>query len=51
MILFQILKLKTTFYETIIFGEKKKPHVIDPQRCIKCGICYSICKREAIRVK
>ncbi|MDP3028793.1 MAG: NADH-quinone oxidoreductase subunit NuoF [Deltaproteobacteria bacterium] len=34
-----------------ISGEKKKPHVIDPQRCIKCGICYGLCKRGAIRVQ
>jgi NADH:ubiquinone oxidoreductase subunit F (NADH-binding)/(2Fe-2S) ferredoxin/NAD-dependent dihydropyrimidine dehydrogenase PreA subunit len=34
-----------------ITGEKKKPHTIDPVRCIKCGACRSVCKFEAIDVK
>jgi NADH-quinone oxidoreductase subunit F len=37
--------------EKAITGKKKKPHMIDPQKCIKCGICYSLCKREAVRVR
>jgi NADH-quinone oxidoreductase subunit F len=37
--------------EGIITGEKKKPHSIDSSRCIKCGICFSSCKQEAILVK
>ncbi|HEX3013150.1 MAG TPA: 4Fe-4S binding protein [Methanobacterium sp.] len=24
-------------------GEKKQPHVIDPEKCIKCGTCIDIC--------
>ena len=31
-----------------ISGEMKEPHVIDPQLCIKCGICFDSCKFEAI---
>jgi NADH:ubiquinone oxidoreductase subunit F (NADH-binding)/(2Fe-2S) ferredoxin len=37
--------------EKAITGKKKKPHRIDPQKCIKCGICYSLCKLGAVRVK
>ena len=37
--------------EKAITGKKKEPHRIDPQKCIKCGICYSLCKLEAIRVR
>jgi len=31
-----------------ISGEKKKPHVIDQNQCIKCGICLETCKVDAI---
>lgn len=34
-----------------ITGEKKKPHQLDQDRCIKCGICYDACKFDAIGVK
>jgi NADH:ubiquinone oxidoreductase subunit F (NADH-binding)/ferredoxin len=37
--------------EKAVSGKKKKPHRIDPQKCIKCGICYSLCKREAVIVR
>ena len=33
-----------------ISGERKKLHVIDQQRCIKCGMCYSVCNYDAVRV-
>jgi ferredoxin len=33
-----------------IAGEKKKPHVIDPAACIRCGACRSVCKFGAIVV-
>ena len=36
--------------ENAVSGKKKEPHVLDPEKCIKCGICYSLCKQEAIRV-
>ncbi len=32
-----------------ISGEKKKPHVIDEDLCVKCGRCYEICKFNAVR--
>jgi len=31
-----------------ITGEKKKVHVLDQEKCIKCGICYEACKFGAI---
>lgn len=34
-----------------ISGEKKEPHIINPELCQKCGICRSECKHEAILVK
>ncbi|WP_449246778.1 NADH-ubiquinone oxidoreductase-F iron-sulfur binding region domain-containing protein [Desulfarculus baarsii] len=34
-----------------ISGEKKKPHVIDQAKCIKCSICYDACKFNAVVVK
>lgn len=32
-----------------VIGEKKKPHRIDMDVCIRCGRCYEICKYEAIK--
>ncbi|MCR5150240.1 MAG: NADH-quinone oxidoreductase subunit NuoF [Clostridiales bacterium] len=31
-----------------IDGQVKLPHVIDVKKCIKCGLCYSICRFGAI---
>ncbi len=31
-------------------GEKKQVHRIDPELCIKCGLCSDACRFEAIRV-
>jgi NADH-quinone oxidoreductase subunit F len=31
-----------------ISGEKKKPHRIDPEKCIKCGACYDVCKFASV---
>ncbi|MBU4208145.1 MAG: NADH-quinone oxidoreductase subunit NuoF [Proteobacteria bacterium] len=36
--------------EKAVSGEKKKPHVINTEKCIKCGICYNSCKRKAVLV-
>ena len=33
-----------------ITGEKKQPHVIDPNVCIRCGQCITGCKFGAINV-
>jgi NADH:ubiquinone oxidoreductase subunit F (NADH-binding)/(2Fe-2S) ferredoxin/Pyruvate/2-oxoacid:ferredoxin oxidoreductase delta subunit len=32
-----------------ISGEKQKPHRIDKSKCIKCDVCYSLCKFDAIK--
>jgi NADH-quinone oxidoreductase subunit F len=32
-----------------ITGEKQKVHVIDQKKCIKCGVCFDVCKFDAVR--
>jgi len=32
-----------------IAGKVKKLHVIDQDKCIKCGVCYDVCKFDAVR--
>ena len=34
-----------------ISGERKKPHVIDQDLCTKCGVCYEVCRPEAVVCK
>jgi len=34
-----------------IVGERKKPHRIVQEKCIKCGICYETCKFGAVEVE
>ncbi len=34
-----------------ISGEKKELHVIDPELCIKCGVCFDVCKFDAVGVR
>jgi NADH-quinone oxidoreductase subunit F len=36
--------------EKAITGTKKEPHVIDPELCIKCGACKSVCKFDAVTI-
>ena len=31
-----------------ISGSPKSRHVIDPEKCIRCGLCFNTCKFEAI---
>ncbi len=31
-----------------ITGEKKEVHTIDTSKCIKCGICYEVCRFDAV---
>ena len=33
-----------------ISGKVKEPHIIDQDRCIKCGSCYNACKFKAIEI-
>ncbi|MBW2449546.1 MAG: 4Fe-4S binding protein [Deltaproteobacteria bacterium] len=37
--------------EEAITGEKKKPHQLDLEKCIKCGICYDACMFDAILIQ
>lgn len=34
-----------------ISGEVKKPHIIDGEKCIKCGSCKAVCRFDAVFVK
>jgi NADH:ubiquinone oxidoreductase subunit F (NADH-binding)/(2Fe-2S) ferredoxin/NAD-dependent dihydropyrimidine dehydrogenase PreA subunit len=34
-----------------ITGEAKQLHVIEREKCIKCGICYEVCNFKAVEVK
>jgi NADH-quinone oxidoreductase subunit F len=33
-----------------IAGSKKERHVIDQQKCIRCGVCREVCNRDAVAV-
>ncbi|MBN1411575.1 MAG: NADH-quinone oxidoreductase subunit NuoF [Spirochaetales bacterium] len=35
----------------VITGERKAVHVIDQSGCIKCGICKSVCRFDAVEVE
>ena len=32
-----------------ISGEKKQLHTIDQEKCIHCGVCFDVCKKDTIR--
>ncbi|MDR3050049.1 MAG: 4Fe-4S binding protein [Elusimicrobiota bacterium] len=34
-----------------ISGEQRKKHIIDQNRCLKCGVCITVCKFQAIERK
>lgn len=34
-----------------ITGDKKQPHVIDQDKCIRCGLCMNVCRPNAIIVE
>jgi NADH:ubiquinone oxidoreductase subunit F (NADH-binding) len=34
-----------------ISGKKKEPHTLNQDKCIKCGICYDVCKFDAIQIR
>jgi heterodisulfide reductase subunit A len=36
--------------EGAISGEKKQLHVIDQSKCIRCGICQTVCKKDSVHV-
>ncbi len=33
-----------------ISGERKQVHVIEQEKCIKCGMCASVCRFDAVKV-
>ena len=33
---------------TLVSGEARAAHVIDQERCIKCGECFNACKFAAV---
>jgi len=33
-----------------ISGERKEPHTIDQALCIKCGVCFDVCRFDAVAV-
>ena len=33
---------------TCIIGTRRQPHVIDQDRCIKCGKCFEVCRFDAV---
>jgi NADH:ubiquinone oxidoreductase subunit F (NADH-binding)/(2Fe-2S) ferredoxin/Pyruvate/2-oxoacid:ferredoxin oxidoreductase delta subunit len=33
-----------------IHGDRRKTHVIDPETCVRCGICVQVCNFNAIEV-
>ena len=34
-----------------VAGEKKQPHTIEQELCIKCGICRDVCRYDAVLVR
>jgi NADH-quinone oxidoreductase subunit F len=34
-----------------IDGKKKEPHIINLEKCIKCGACKSVCKFDAVEIR
>jgi NADH:ubiquinone oxidoreductase subunit F (NADH-binding)/(2Fe-2S) ferredoxin/Pyruvate/2-oxoacid:ferredoxin oxidoreductase delta subunit len=34
-----------------ITGERKEIHIIDPETCVKCGICKAVCNFDAVRIE
>jgi len=37
--------------EAITFVEKKKPVILDQEKCIKCGACYDVCRLDSVEIK
>lgn len=33
-----------------ITGERKKPHILDQAKCVKCGVCFDSCKFDAVKI-
>jgi NADH:ubiquinone oxidoreductase subunit F (NADH-binding)/NAD-dependent dihydropyrimidine dehydrogenase PreA subunit/(2Fe-2S) ferredoxin len=37
--------------QAIKFMGKKKPVILDQSKCIKCGVCFDVCKLDAVEVR
>ena len=37
--------------ENAITGEKNMAHTIDQEKCIKCGVCFDVCKFNAVTIE
>jgi NADH-quinone oxidoreductase subunit F len=44
------LCLKSCSVEAIR-GERKGRHTIDPEKCIRCGVCKGVCKFDAVEIR
>ncbi|MBL7165853.1 MAG: 4Fe-4S binding protein [Dehalococcoidales bacterium] len=45
------LCVKTCPQGAITLVEKKKPVILDREKCIKCGACYDVCRLDSVIVK
>ena len=45
------LCIKTCPQGAITLVEKKKPVLLDQEKCIKCGACYDVCRLDSVIVK
>jgi len=36
--------------EGAISGDRKQPHTIDQSKCVKCGLCFDVCRFDAVRI-
>ena len=48
---FSILDTLISLVLAYALGKVKEKHVIDQDKCIKCGVCLSNCKFKAIEKK
>jgi len=37
--------------EQAISGEKNISHIIDQEKCVKCGVCFDVCKFNAVTIE
>jgi len=44
-------QIDAIFATDVKAGKKTKIHEIDPDRCIGCGLCVSVCKQQAISMQ
>ena len=45
------LCIKPCPVQAITLVEKRKPVVLDQEKCIKCGTCYDVCRLDAVVVR